>query len=310
MTDKPILVIDYDETLVDGDNRLYPQVGNLLKQLFESNSCILWLVSFNDCLHQCAHEHGILKYFHRIVNGFHKQGKLAMIRFLCEQNDVSDLNNCILFDDVQKHIDAIKEAGGNAFLVDYNTGLTNQLIEKAVAEWRIQRESKNASPFTETKQQFIVVGTETNLKLRAVRETFPEFKVIGGQNISSGISDQPIGLEETILGSQNRALHCKEKYPNAYCWIGIENGLVKLSEANQYYHDVPVSTLHFEDGCQRTIVGCGVPTSFSGMDDLERYQKEINQVSNRAVEYFTQGQVTRLELILQTLKVGKNSSVL
>lgn len=46
------------------------------------------------------------------------------------------------------------------------------------------------------------------------------------QNVASGVSVQPLGLEETELGARNRAKAARSAVPGSY-GLGIESGVVK-----------------------------------------------------------------------------------
>jgi inosine/xanthosine triphosphatase len=55
-------------------------------------------------------------------------------------------------------------------------------------------------------------------------ETF-EFE---GISAKSGVSDQPMTEEETLLGATNRAKNASKQIPKADFWVGIEGGLEEI----------------------------------------------------------------------------------
>ena len=76
----------------------------------------------------------------------------------------------------------------------------------------------------------IVVGSKNPNKIQAVKEAMQAFEPFAGadfQGVSadSGVSDQPIGLEETLTGAQNRA---KQAFGDCELSIGLESGLVPV----------------------------------------------------------------------------------
>ncbi|KAI9336691.1 Non-canonical purine NTP phosphatase/PRRC1 [Obelidium mucronatum] len=80
----------------------------------------------------------------------------------------------------------------------------------------------------------VAVGTTNLAKLRAVTQAlktlFPsetEIEVKGVQ-VSSGVSDQPMSDDETILGATNRANRAMEAVRNADFGIGLEGGIQKI----------------------------------------------------------------------------------
>ena len=44
-------------------------------------------------------------------------------------------------------------------------------------------------------------------------------------SVSSGVSDQPMSSQETLMGAQNRAKNAREALDNADYWVGIEGGI-------------------------------------------------------------------------------------
>ncbi|WP_367391894.1 inosine/xanthosine triphosphatase [Lewinella sp. LCG006] len=75
----------------------------------------------------------------------------------------------------------------------------------------------------------IVVASKNPVKIASAlagfQEMFPEQSfVTEGISVPSGVSDQPLGDEETYLGAWNRVQAAKEALPDADFWIGIEGG--------------------------------------------------------------------------------------
>ncbi|MEL6658600.1 MAG: inosine/xanthosine triphosphatase [Bacteroidota bacterium] len=75
----------------------------------------------------------------------------------------------------------------------------------------------------------IIVASRNPIKVQAAlqgfEEMFPEQDFIAeGISVSSGVSDQPIGDEETYQGAWNRVQAAKVERPNADFWVGIEGG--------------------------------------------------------------------------------------
>ena len=81
----------------------------------------------------------------------------------------------------------------------------------------------------------VIIGSQNPVKINAVRTGFESvFEGMNmefvGVNISSGVSDQPFGEEETLQGAKNRVKHAYEAYPDASFWVGIEGGVVVLED--------------------------------------------------------------------------------
>ena len=82
----------------------------------------------------------------------------------------------------------------------------------------------------------VIVGSHNPIKLETTEEAFAimfpntdiSFQTF---NSPSGVPEQPFGGEETKTGAKNRADGCKQKYPEADYWVGIEGGLEKIEES-------------------------------------------------------------------------------
>jgi inosine/xanthosine triphosphatase len=76
----------------------------------------------------------------------------------------------------------------------------------------------------------IVVGSTNPVKINATRagfeRMFPDERCdVGGLSVPSGVNDQPMTDEETLLGAVNRAQRLAEIRPDADLTVGIEGGL-------------------------------------------------------------------------------------
>lgn len=76
----------------------------------------------------------------------------------------------------------------------------------------------------------IIVGSENPTKISAVEKgfsaAFPDQDItISGVAAASGVSDQPVGREETIAGALNRAKGAMEISPDSDFFVGLEGGV-------------------------------------------------------------------------------------
>jgi len=85
----------------------------------------------------------------------------------------------------------------------------------------------------------VYVGSTSPIKIGAVEDSLPllitTFNLsptvtVVGLSASSNVSRQPVGLQEIIVGAQNRAHESKRLQPTGELWVGIENGLVLSKE--------------------------------------------------------------------------------
>lgn len=76
----------------------------------------------------------------------------------------------------------------------------------------------------------VVVASTNPVKIncvaQALSEVFPEeFFDVNGHKAPSGVSDQPMTNEETLIGAENRSDYIKQQFPEADFWVGIEGGI-------------------------------------------------------------------------------------
>ncbi len=75
----------------------------------------------------------------------------------------------------------------------------------------------------------VIVGSNNPVKIEAVKrafgKVFPNTSLeVTGCQADSGVSDQPMNDEDTVLGASNRAAHCRSLFPEADYWVGLEGG--------------------------------------------------------------------------------------
>ncbi len=140
----------------------------------------------------------------------------------------------------------------------------------------------------------IGVGTENKAKLEAVRQALTNYSDyskadIFGCSVASGVSSQPIGLDEIISGAKNRA---KLAYENikADLGIGLESGIFLVPHTKSNYMDTTACTLY--DGCKYHL---GLSSCFEYPHTLiEKIINENKEVSEAALELgFAQNQEFR-----------------
>lgn len=80
---------------------------------------------------------------------------------------------------------------------------------------------------------FVVVGSENPVKIAAVKAVFLKAwpkAIIIGVSVSSKVSSQPIGFNETIRGAINRAKAALKTKKQADFGVGLEGGVRKLGK--------------------------------------------------------------------------------
>ena len=167
----------------------------------------------------------------------------------------------------------------------------------------------------------IVVGSLNPIKIEAVREVMldysnlSQFKVTGKET-SSGVSKQPLSLDEIVKGANNRAKNSFDDVKH-YFSVGIESGLMKVPYSNNGYMDVCVCSIY--DG---QIIYSGLSRAFplpskiaklvleKGKDLEEAFyecgittEKDMGSKQG-AIGLLTKGRVTRKEQIKDAIQMA------
>lgn len=86
----------------------------------------------------------------------------------------------------------------------------------------------------------IIVASKNPVKIESTKDAFTkmfknEIFEIEGIGVESGVSNQPMGEEETLLGATNRVNNVSLLSPEADYWIGIEGGLKIVGEGMEAF---------------------------------------------------------------------------
>ena len=79
----------------------------------------------------------------------------------------------------------------------------------------------------------VIVASKNPVKIQSVKKGFEKmfpsrkFEFVG-VSVSSDVSDQPVGDDETFLGAKNRVDNAFKEYSNAKFYVGIEGGIVEI----------------------------------------------------------------------------------
>ena len=157
----------------------------------------------------------------------------------------------------------------------------------------------------------IKVGSENKNKIEAVRQVIENYDFlkqaqVEGCKVSSGVSDQPSSLEETIQGAINRA---KNAFQNCTYSVGLESGMIPVQEgkSKRYFQHTICSiydgnkySLGFSPAFELPIKAVDL-IIYSGFT-LEEATKEMKLTDNQEIGkaegiigILTQGKVTRID---------------
>jgi inosine/xanthosine triphosphatase len=76
----------------------------------------------------------------------------------------------------------------------------------------------------------VIVASKNPVKINCVKEGFSQLfpydtLEVEGLETPSGVADQPMSNEETLIGAKNQAMNAQSKNSQADFWVGIEGGV-------------------------------------------------------------------------------------
>jgi inosine/xanthosine triphosphatase len=159
----------------------------------------------------------------------------------------------------------------------------------------------------------VVVASTNPVKAQAVRLGFE--RMFDGEQFSyhlvltpSGISDQPVSDQETLLGAMNRAQAASLQLPKADFWVGVEGGVENHSNEMSAFAWVVVKS-----GVQYGKARSGAFFLPAAVVDLIRQGKELGEsddlifgranskLENGAIGLLTGDVIDRAQLYAQTV---------
>ena len=122
---------------------------------------------------------------------------------------------------------------------------------------------------------------------------------------NSGVSDQPFGYDETILGAKNRVKQCRDEI-NPDISIAVESGLIEIQ--GNYFDIACVYALSI-DGDESMSFSSGFFTPKWIIDEIKENNTEYGFITQRISgdpdkdpqKYFSDGIIKRNELISQAI---------
>lgn len=163
------------------------------------------------------------------------------------------------------------------------------------------------------RKKLVIVGSKNPVKIScteaAFHQAFEGSFLVEGLNISSGVSEQPYGDEETYEGAFNRANNAKLVFPEADYWVGIEGGVDLVEGEMHAFAWVVVIDKEGKVGKAKTstffLPKAIVELVESGMElgeaDDKVFQRINSKQENGAVGILTNGAVDRKEYYQQAV---------
>ena len=157
----------------------------------------------------------------------------------------------------------------------------------------------------------IAIGTTSELKIRACKEALSK---LGIENelftikAQSGVPDQPFGFEQITQGAKSRASEALKLTENADFSIGVENGLVKIDEIEQWF-DIPCVYIITKDGDESYSFGSAYFVPDWMIDRIKKENTELGFIiqgldsgaEKDPIGYFSSGKFKREEILTQAI---------
>lgn len=175
---------------------------------------------------------------------------------------------------------------------------------------------KNLQELDRDRKQLVVIGSKNPVKILCVEEafhtTFGDHYLVEGLNVDSGVDKQPFGDEETYRGAHTRAMNCKNAFPEADFWVGIEGGVDGMGEEMMAYAWVIILNRSGKVGRARSatfflpmVVADLVKEGVELGDANDRVFQSLNsKQQGGAVGALTKGVLNRKELYKQPILLG------
>ncbi|MGB5245644.1 MAG: inosine/xanthosine triphosphatase [Woeseia sp.] len=160
----------------------------------------------------------------------------------------------------------------------------------------------------------VVVASKNPVKINAVRAAFAmqfpdEALQLNGISAASGVSDQPVGDDETRRGARNRVADAQRLVPEADYWVGLEGGIDTIDGVLQAFAWMIVCNASGRVGMARSAT-LPLPPAIkrlvdSGMELGDANDKVFATVNSKqeggAFGLLTDGRYTREGIYTQTI---------
>ncbi|TDQ12947.1 inosine/xanthosine triphosphatase [Algoriphagus boseongensis] len=165
----------------------------------------------------------------------------------------------------------------------------------------------------ESEKPLVLVGSKNPVKIACTEDGFTQaFNrsfLVEGINAFSGVPDQPVGDEETLLGAKNRAINSQKVFPDANYWVGLEGGIDEDNHGMFAFAWIYVLDRNGKSGQSKTgtfylpkkvaeLVKGGM--ELGKADDLV-FEKENSKQQGGSVGILTHGVVDRSEYYRQAI---------
>ncbi|MFA6269833.1 MAG: inosine/xanthosine triphosphatase [Candidatus Paceibacterota bacterium] len=157
----------------------------------------------------------------------------------------------------------------------------------------------------------IAVGTTSGLKVRALKNALDNIQIEANVlpvKADSGISKQPFGYGEMIIGAKNRAQQALDETSSDFT-VGIENGLVEI-EGN--YFDIACIYIKTKANDESITFSSGISIPDWVIEEIKERDTEGGEITKRLSgdsekdtgKYFSGGMIKREDILSQAIQIA------
>ena len=163
------------------------------------------------------------------------------------------------------------------------------------------------------RPQLVVIGSKNPVKVSCTDEAFQlalgDQVLVQALDVDAGVSQQPVGDQETYLGAYNRASNCKVAFPEADFWVGIEGGVGDMDGDMTAFAWIVILDQAGKLGRARTAAFFLPPAAADlvrngielGDANDQIFEKENTKQQGGAIGSLSKGLVTRKDLYKQAV---------
>lgn len=153
------------------------------------------------------------------------------------------------------------------------------------------------------KEFYVAIGSTNPAKINGVKRAFEnyyEHVYIKHHHVDNLVGPQPIGYDQILNGSLNRALEIKKIYPDSDFYVGVEAGLVEHMDR---YFALQVSTVISKSG----KISYGISPAFEVPTEiaLQVIEGKVVELEDAVLKYYGVKNIGEKEGLIGLLSRGK-----
>ena len=153
------------------------------------------------------------------------------------------------------------------------------------------------------EEVFVAIGSTNPAKINGVKRAFEKYYeqvYVKHHHVDNLVGPQPIGYDQTLNGSLNRALEIKKIYPDSDFYVGVEAGLVEHMDR---YFALQVSTVISQSG----KISYGISPAFEVPAEiaLQVIEGEVVELEDAVIKYYGVENIGEKEGLIGILSKGR-----